>query len=340
MLEVSLGTDTDFETEGAPTVKIHIMTDLEGCAGVLDAKGFIYRDSRYYEQACELATLEVSAAVEGALEAGATEVLVVDGHGAGAMKRELLHPAAKLMAGRFPPNTNWGLDGTFTAAMIVGQHAKANTNGAHLAHTMSFAIEQYTLNDMPIGEMGLCMLQAGYFGVPTIFLSGDQAACDEARSLVPNIETAAVKEGVTRGSASGLSAEENEAFNSCGIHLHPDRARALIREHAYRAVQRIPEFAPFCIDSPYTLTRVLRPEPGKKTGKQSVVKAKDFLDLLALPTVWKAKRTTTRKRAASKRATPKKVAAVATPKKPAKKTPKKKVVKAAKKVKRTKRAKK
>ncbi len=265
-------------------MKIFILTDLEGCAGVMDARGYIWPDSPHYREASELLTLEVSAAVAGALDAGATEVLVVDAHGPGAIRRSLLHPRARLLGGRpVPPNFTWCMDGSFAAAMIVGQHAMSNTDGGHIAHTMSFAVEEYLLNDNPVGEAGLVMLLAGYFGVPTILLTGDAAACEEARALVPNIETVAVKEGLKRGSARGLTAEENERYNSCAIHIHPDQARSLIREHACKAVQRIADIAPFHIEPPYTLRYVMRPEPRKKTGTVLQAKAGDYLDLLALP---------------------------------------------------------
>lgn len=298
-------------------MKIFIMTDMEGCAGVCNARDYVHWDSRYYEYACELATLEVSAAVEGAIEAGATEVLVLDAHGPGAMKRQLLHPRAKLMAGRpVPPAFGWGLDGTFSAGMIVGQHAMSNTDGGHLAHTMSFEVEEYLLNGSPIGEMGLVMLQAGYYGIPVVFVSGDEAACAEARAMVPNIEAEPVKFGVARGSASGLTGEENAAFNSVATHLHPDEARALIREHAYRAVKRIPEIAPVRIEPPYTLTVAMRPEKGKKKVKRTVRKARDFIDLLGLRGK-PVRKTSSKKKAKAK------TAAKKPPKKSAKKTGKK-----------------
>ena len=263
-------------------MKIHIMTDLEGCAGVVEAHDYIHRESKYYEYACELATLETSAAVEGALDGGATEVLVVDGHGPGAMKRHLLHPRAKLLTGRPWPNAYpFGCDGSFTAGMIIGQHAMSNTDGGHLCHTMSFGVEAYVLNDKPIGELGLWMLTAGYFGVPVVMVSGDQAASDEARGLVPNIEVAPVKSGVSRGTAKGLAAKENSTFNSVAVHLHPNEARALIRERAYYGVRRIPEFAPLRMDPPYTLTIAMRPEKGKKRSKETAMRSKDLLDLVS-----------------------------------------------------------
>ena len=263
-------------------MKIHIMTDLEGVAGVLNAKDFIYPDSKYYEYACQLATLEVSAAVEGALDGGATEILVVDGHGPGAMKRQLLHSRAKLLTGRpWPKPYPFGIDGTFTAGLLIGQHAKTNTDGGHLCHTMSFDVEEYVLNDLSIGELGLWMLVTGYFGVPLVMVSGDEAACQEAQALSPNVEVAAVKQGLKHGSASGVTSEENQVLNSVAIHLHPDEARALIREHAYRAVKRIPEIAPFQLEPPYKLTIAIRKGAEIKAPRKATAKSKDLLDLLA-----------------------------------------------------------
>lgn len=263
-------------------MKICIMTDLEGCAGIMNAQDYIYSTGTYYEFACELATLEVSAAVEGALEAGATEVLVVDGHGPGAMKRSLLHPKARLLGGRPWPKelVTYGCDGSFNAALMIGQHAMSGTDGGHLSHTMSFGVEEYRVNDIPMGELGLFMLVAGYFAVPLIMVSGDEAACAEARALVPNIETCEVKCGLKRGSSHGLSGEENGRFNSVATHLHPDEARARIRNHAFRAVRRIPEIAPYRLEAPYTLSVVNRPSAEKPKGERLLYKAVDYLDLM------------------------------------------------------------
>jgi len=263
-------------------MKIHIMTDMEGCAGVMSAHEYIYSNSKYYEEARDLVSLEVSAAVEGALEAGATEVLVADGHGPSAIKRSLLHPRAKLLGGRpySPGQPSFGCDGAFAASIIIGQHAKANTDGGHLCHTMSFSVEDYSLNGRSIGEIGLWMLVAGYYNVPVVMVSGDQAACDEARALVPNIEVAPVKWGIQRGSASGLTKEQNSVFNSLAVHLHPNESRAVIRERACRAVKRIPEITPFRMDAPYALTISTRPAEGHKRGEKITLKSADFLDLM------------------------------------------------------------
>lgn len=265
-------------------MKAYIMTDLEGCAGIPSWHDYGAPEHRWYEYARELVTLETSAAVQGCLDAGAEEVLVVDGHGHGAINPVLLHPEAKLLFGR-PMSYPFGCDETFTAAMMVGQHAKSNTDGGHLSHTGSFAVEEETINGVSVGEMGVNMLVAGYFGVPTVLVCGDVAAAEEARALVPNIETVAVKEGLKRGPATGLTGPENSRFNGAAIHLHPTKARELIRGRACRALLRAGEIQPFSLEPPYERVMVMRrtdDEPAK-TGR---ARADDFLELLRTPFEW------------------------------------------------------
>ena len=263
-------------------MKIYIITDLEGVAGVINSKDYATPEGRYYEIARELTTMETNAAIEGLIEAGADEILVFDGHGHGAINPLLLHPSAKLLAGR-PLNYPFGCDESFDAALMIGQHAKSNTDGGHLCHTCSFKIEDLQINGISLGEIGLNMLFTAYFGVPMIMISGDKAACDEAKSLVPNIETAPVKEGIKRGSAYGLTAEENRLFNGAAIHLHPKRARELIKEKAKRALERLDEIELFWLEPPYELVSILRPEAPGKPRRIARVKSNDLLELLRLP---------------------------------------------------------
>ncbi|MCY4436285.1 MAG: M55 family metallopeptidase [Chloroflexi bacterium] len=262
-------------------MKIYIMTDMEAVAGVVDSDNYCNKSSRYYERGRELTTLETNAAIEACLEAGATEILVVDGHGHEAIDPILLHPEAKLLAGR-PIGYPFGCDDSFDAALSIGQHAKSNTDGGHLAHTGSFNVEELTINGVSVGEMGCNFLFASYFGVPSIFLSGDQAAADEAKALVPNIETAAVKAGLQRGPAAGISSDDNRKFNGAAIHLHPTKARKLIKAGVQRALANRSAIKPFWLEPPYELLSVSRPDNGVP-ARTARATADDLLELLRAP---------------------------------------------------------
>lgn len=258
------------------------MTDLEGVAGVIDWDDYGSPGARCYELACRLTTLETNAAIEGFLAAGATDFLVCDGHGHGAIDQTLLHPAAKLLAGR-PLGYPFGMDESFAAACQIGQHAKSSTPGGHLSHTGSFAVDDLTINGRSVGEMGCNMLIAGYYGVPSILVAGDLAAAREAEDLVTGIETAAVKEGVDRGPADGLTGPENRLFNRAAIHLSPEAARKTIREAAERALQRLDEFEPLRFEPPYELVSTLRPEVSGGPLRTAWCASDDLLKLLKLP---------------------------------------------------------
>jgi len=188
---------------------IFIVTDLEGTAGVVSFADQSYPDGRYYDAAKKLATAEVNAAVDGLLAAGVAEILIWDGHGAGGLVFEELHPAARLLHGR--PMPPWSrlehVIRRYDAVAMIGQHALAGTATGNQNHTQnSRTVDYYKLNGRPIGETAQIALYFGALGLPLIFLSGDADACREAEALVPGIITAAVKEGVGRGAAISLSA--------------------------------------------------------------------------------------------------------------------------------------
>ena len=213
------------------------MTDLEGVAGVVNFEEWTGPQGKFYDVARRLLTQEVNSAVEGALEAGAAEIVVWDGHGPGAVNVEEIHPEAKLLHGKKVPRT-LGLDESFDALLFVGQHAKAGTPRACMPHTYSGHIAKVTLNGIEVGEFGMRAALAGYLGVPTVFISGDEAACKEAKELIPEIEAVTVKWAVSEGAALCLS---------------PQKARRLIKEGVTRALSRRSEIPPFKLDPPYEL---------------------------------------------------------------------------------------
>lgn len=226
-------------------MRVFICTDQEGVAGVVSFEPQSYETGRFNDQARRLLTAEVNAAVEGLVEEGVEDILVLDGHGPGAIWYEDLHPAAKLehgrpLAGRAVRDA---VEREYDVCMMIGQHAMAGVQTANQNHTQSSrAIDYIKLNGQPIGEIAQFALYHGAFDQPLIFLGGDEAACREAEALVPGITTAAVKKGLGRNSAISMAAPA---------------ARALIRERARRAVQKHREdpLPSVKCDPPYVLEK-------------------------------------------------------------------------------------
>lgn len=201
-------------------MKVLMMTDLEGVAGVVSFLEQTSPSGRYYEAAKKLLTAEVNAAVDELISAGVEEVLVIDGHGPGAIQFEELHPAARLLHGR--PISSWAIYGEIFArydvCIMIGQHAMAGTHTGTMNHTQDGrSIDYYQLNGHKIGEIAQFALFCGGVGVPMIFLSGDEDACQEARALIPGIATAAVKQGLNRDTAISLSAVEAQRRIRAGV---------------------------------------------------------------------------------------------------------------------------
>jgi D-amino peptidase len=246
-------------------LRVYIITDQEGVAGVKDFDNWGDTGSRYYEVGRRLCTAEVNAAIEGCLEAGADDIRVVDGHGSGSIDLELLHPAAECLMGPGMGGYPFGCDASFDCGLVIGQHAKAGTATGHLSHTGSLAVEELTVNGVSVGELGCNILFCSYFKVPIVAVSGDEACCAEARALIPNVETAAVKRGVSQLAA---------------IHLHPTRAHALIREAAANGVRRRDEIARFWIEPPYVVRRVFIPKVGGYGMNVSESRGDDLIKVL------------------------------------------------------------
>jgi D-amino peptidase len=219
-------------------LKVYILTDIEGVAGVANFEDYSYSTGRFYTLSRHLLTLEVNAAVDGALAAGATDVLVWDGHGPGGINVEELHPEARLLHGTGVPRT-LGMDRGFDALLFVGQHAMSRAERAGLAHSYSSrTIEHVFLNGERIGEFGIRTLMAGCLGIPVVLVTGDQAMREEAVRYVPNIEAVVVKESLGIG---------------CAITLAPEKARRLVRDGAERALRRRAEIRPYHQPGPYEL---------------------------------------------------------------------------------------
>ncbi|HSV72539.1 MAG TPA: M55 family metallopeptidase [Chthonomonadales bacterium] len=189
-------------------MRVHIHTDLEGVSGI-DRAEMIDRDGEEFGRCRELLMGDVNAAVEGAFEGGASDVVVLDRHGGGA-NFLLDRLDARAVVDSSPNGKWWGsLDATVDATFFVGAHAMAGTMNGFLDHTMS-SVHWYEcrINGRPTGELGLWAVVAGHFGVPLTMVSGDQAACVEAQAFFPGVSTAEVKRGVGRNRAVAMPLEE------------------------------------------------------------------------------------------------------------------------------------
>jgi len=219
-------------------MKIMIMTDMEGAAGILNHDDWVVPGGRFYSKGQRLLTEEVNAAVAGLFEGGATDVIVVDGHGYGGIAPELLDERAKLQrgpCGGWP----WGLDSGFDAFCCVGQHAKAGTDYSHITHTQWFNYIDLAVNAVSIGEYGQMALCAMELGVPTILACGEEALCTEAAQLTPGVVTVGVKKGLLPDGLDHLETDQYRAAKLGALHLAPKRARELIRGGAADAVRRL-----------------------------------------------------------------------------------------------------
>ncbi|MHC4871261.1 MAG: M55 family metallopeptidase [Planctomycetota bacterium] len=261
-------------------MKVLIQTDLEGVAGVTTFGIETMPDGKYYEKAKRLLTKEVNAAVEGLVEEGVEEVLVVDCHGPGAIDFEELHPEALLFHGRpFPDmEKRTAIDDEYDVVIIIGQHAMAGNPSGNMNHTQSSAcIDYYKLNGKFIGEIAQTALSAGAAGIPLIFLSGDDQACKEAEELVPGIVTAAVKKGTSRNSAITISMQKSHQMIKEGV-------KKAVKQHKENPVKPLVWEGPFELEKRYfhtdTVDGLMGPGVERIDGQTVRIKGENIRDVI------------------------------------------------------------
>ncbi|MFN7921634.1 MAG: M55 family metallopeptidase [Bryobacteraceae bacterium] len=213
---------------------VFLITDAEGVGGVCRQDQTDPKDPEMRQ----LLTGEINAAVDGFFDGGAGEVIVWDGHdGSQTLSTLTIHPRAKLLMGGL--GASMLMERKFTAVAYVGQHSKADVRAGIMAHSYSsLGIQTMKLNGKTVGEIDVIAAMAGHFGTPVIFLSGDQAATDELREIVPDAELVAVKEGLARYVCISMSAQE---------------ARGWIRSGARRSMEKIGKIKPYTVPGPVTL---------------------------------------------------------------------------------------
>lgn len=221
LISLLLGIFTVFQLSAADNkLKVLISVDMEGITGVVNSD-HVSASGKDYNRAREWMTQDVNAAVEGALQAGATEIIVNDSHGG--MRNlliEKLHPEADLISGRPKPfGMMQGIDETVDAVIFIGYHAKIGTGQAILSHTMSSArVFDIRINGESMNEGSLNAYLAGYFGVPVVFVSGDRAAVEQMREIVnPDMPGAVVKQAYGRQTARNLSLKKAQDLIRSGV---------------------------------------------------------------------------------------------------------------------------
>jgi D-amino peptidase len=227
-------------------MKVLIMADMEGVSGIV-TWGQTTGGHPMYEECRKLYTEELNAAARGAKRAGAMEIVIVDCHGAGgdwsfnSLVPELVDPDCTWVAhhpwSRYTELLEQGAD----ACLLVGMHARNNTEDGVLCHTIS-TVKWYNLwfNEDLVGEVGVNAALCGHYGCPCVLVTGDEAVCRESKEILGDgLTTVAVKKGLTRYSARQIP---------------PVRAREMIEAGAYQSLQNLSAVKPYVPGSPVTIT--------------------------------------------------------------------------------------
>lgn len=227
------------------TVKVLISADMEGTCGivswvqvmppeVIGSSGV--SSTVEYERARARMTREVNAAIVGALEAGADEVIVNDSHdGMRNLLPEELHPDCRYISGSDKPlGMMQGVDlEGIGAVFYTGYHAKAGTPGGPLAHTWTGWLSDVRIDGVSTGEFGINAAVAGHFGVPVVLVTGDDKAVAQTQAMLgEQVVGVAVKEGYSTFAA---------------LHLHPETAQSRIKHGAGEAVRRADSAEPWTL---------------------------------------------------------------------------------------------
>jgi D-amino peptidase len=218
-------------------VRVHVISDMEGVAGIVKREQTTGGES-LYDEGRKLYTQEINAAVRGAKAAGATEIVVMDCHGASgpykfnSLVAEDLDPGCEYVIQEHWTGYTAFLEEGCDAALFIGMHARAGTPLGVLNHTVSGSEwRTLTFNGVEVGEIGINAALCGTWACPVVLVTGDRATCDEGRELLGDgLTTVSVKEGTGRFGARNVA---------------PRRARELIEEGARKALGNLGAVPPY-----------------------------------------------------------------------------------------------
>jgi D-amino peptidase len=208
-------------------VKVFISFDMEGVAGIVDWSQCT-APGQPYEEGRRLLLGEVNAAIDGALEGGATEIVCNDSHGTmNNLDPAQLHGRATYVAGRHKPLYMMeGMDSSVDAVFFIGYHGSISGASSVLSHTYNpLVISRVSLNGEECGESGINALVALACGAPVALITGDQQTITEGGPFLKEAGQVVVKQSITRFSAA---------------QLHPHEARERIGAAAAEALRRLP----------------------------------------------------------------------------------------------------
>ncbi len=258
-------------------MKIFISSDIEGVTG---ATHWNETDKAHadYAEFREQMTAEVAAACEGALSAGATEIVIKDAHWTGRnLIAAKLPREARLIRGwtQDPYSMMAGLDESFHAALMTGYHSRAGSDTSPLAHTLTGRVVSLKINDRYASEFLINAYTAGWLRVPVVFLSGDDGICQDAAAFLPNLTTVAVMEGTGNATSSLHPALAVERIRS-GVE------KALKGDAARCRVAMPPHFVTEVRYKEHTTARQVSFFPGARLIEPHVVQfeADDYFEVL------------------------------------------------------------
>ncbi len=177
--------------------RVYVSVDMEGISGI-SGSDQLSAGQAEYGRSRRLMAEDANAVVRGAFAGGATEVLINDSHGSQRnLLPEDLDPRARLISHSFKRHGMMeGLDDTFDAVIFVGYHAKAQAPRGLFAHTGSGVVRDLRINGQSVGEGGMNAALAAWHGVPVVMVTGDDAAIEELKGVVPAIRGVVVKRAI------------------------------------------------------------------------------------------------------------------------------------------------
>ena len=260
-------------------MRVHIISDMEGVAGIVRPEQTLGGHDMY-DEARKLYTEEINAAVRGAKAAGAKEIVVMDHHGAGegwsfnSLVHDMLDPACEYVVQSSWTQYTEFLEGGVDACLLVGMHAMAGTPDGVMNHTVSGRDwHNLRFNGVPVGESAINAAMCGNWDCPVLLVTGDDAACREAKALLGDgLTTVAVKKGINSRAARNLA---------------PLLAREVIEEGAKNALKDVGAVKPYdpgrpaVIEVDFTRTGEVEKYRGRNgaeiTGSRSIaVRADDW----------------------------------------------------------------